>query len=65
MFRKTLAIIAVAVACNINAQSTATWTSSFEQQVNWQKVTSLGNYIVQTNAGLFGIDTETGNILWL
>ena len=64
MLRKILAIITMVVAFNINAQSTATWTSSFEQQVNWQRVTSLGNYIVQTNAGLFGIDTETGNILW-
>ena len=64
MLRKTLALIAVVVAFNLNAQSTATWTSSFDQQVNWQKVTSLGNYIVQTNAGLFGIDTESGNILW-
>lgn len=64
MFRKTLTILSVALAFQINAQSTATWTSSFDQHVNWQKVTSLGNYIVQTDAGLFGIDTESGNILW-
>ena len=64
MLKKTLAIFALIAAFNLSAQSTATWTSSFEQQVNWQKVTSLGNYIVQTNAGLFGIDTESGNILW-
>ena len=54
----------MALSCALNAQSEATWTSSFNQQINWQKVTSLGNYIVQTNAGLFGINTENGDILW-
>ncbi len=64
MLRKICAAIFMVATITVNAQSTETWTSSFDQQVNWQKVTSLGNYIVQTNAGLYGIDTETGNILW-
>ncbi len=64
MFRTTLACLALMLATGLNGQSTPTWTSSFDQNVNWQKVTSLGNYIVQTDAGLFGIDTESGNILW-
>lgn len=64
MLRKTIFLLSLAVVFGLNAQSTASWTSSFDQQVNWQKVTSLGNYIVQTNTGLFGVDTESGNILW-
>ncbi|MEN8797859.1 MAG: hypothetical protein ABF293_01340 [Flavobacteriaceae bacterium] len=64
MLRSTLALLALVLAMGLNAQSTPSWTSSFDQNVNWQKVTSLGNYIVQTDAGLFGIDTESGNILW-
>ena len=64
MFRITLAMLALVLTSGLYAQSTPTWTSSFDQNVNWQKVTSLGNYIVQTDAGLFGIDTESGNILW-
>ena len=64
MLKNFIALL-FAVACfSLNAQSEASWTSSFDQQINWQKVTSLGNYIVQTNAGLFGINTETGDILW-
>ncbi len=64
MIRKTIALLACVSVFQIYAQSTPTWTSSFDQPVNWQRVTSLGNYVVQTNAGLFGIETESGNILW-
>ena len=64
MLKRTITLIIFLLCLGLNAQSEASWTSSFDQQINWQKVTSLGNYIVQTNAGLFGIDTETGNILW-
>ncbi len=64
MRKRTITLILFVLCFGLNAQSEASWTSSFDQQINWQKVTSLGNYIVQTDAGLFGIDTETGNILW-
>lgn len=64
MLKKFTAVLFLVLSCTMNAQSEASWTSSFDQQINWQKVTSLGNYIVQTNAGLFGINTETGNVLW-
>ncbi len=64
MIRETFALVACVCVFQIQAQSTPTWTSSFDQPVNWQRVTSLGNYVVQTNAGLYGIETESGNILW-
>ena len=52
------------VAMSLNAQLKETWSSSFEKEVNWQIVTSLGNYIVQTDSGLFGIQNTTGEIIW-
>ena len=52
------------VTLSLNAQLKETWSSSFEKQINWQIVTSLGNYIVQTDSGLFGIDNNTGEVIW-
>jgi outer membrane protein assembly factor BamB len=52
------------VAMSLNAQLKETWSSSFDTQVNWQIVTSLGNYIVQTDSGLYGIQNDTGEVLW-
>ena len=52
------------IAMSLNAQLKETWSSSFEKEVNWQVVTSLGNYIVQTDSGLFGIQNNTGEVLW-
>ncbi len=40
------------------------WSKTIPEGVKWQKVTSLGNYIVGTSQGLAGIDPEKGEILW-
>ncbi|MEQ8303061.1 MAG: hypothetical protein RIB47_06690 [Cyclobacteriaceae bacterium] len=40
------------------------WSSTVADGVNWQMVTSLGNYVVGTSRGLAGINPETGEILW-
>ena len=61
---KSLSFILLFVAISLNAQLKETWSSSFDRQINWQVVTSLGNYIVQTDSGLFGIQNDTGDVIW-
>jgi len=61
---KSLSFILLFVAMSLNAQLKETWSSSFDRQINWQVVTSLGNYIVQTDSGLFGIQNDTGDVIW-
>ena len=64
MKMKSLSFILLFVAMSLNAQLKETWSSSFDKEVNWQIVTSLGNYILQTDSGLFGIQNETGEVIW-
>jgi outer membrane protein assembly factor BamB len=64
MLRKIVISILLALTFSINAQVTEDWSSSFEKAINWQMVTALGNYIVQTNSGLYGIDNQSGEIIW-
>jgi len=64
MKMKSLSFILLFVAMSLNAQLKETWSSSFDRQINWQVVTSLGNYIVQTDSGLFGIQNDTGEVIW-
>jgi len=64
MKMKSLSFLLLFVAMSLNAQLKETWSSSFDKEVNWQIVTSLGNYIVQTDSGLFGIQNDTGDVLW-
>lgn len=64
MFHKIITSILLVLTLSINAQVTEDWSSSFEKAINWQMVTALGNYIVQTNSGLYGIDNESGEIIW-
>ncbi len=40
------------------------WSKTLPEGVNWQMVTSLGNYVVGTSQGLAGIDPDKGEILW-
>ena len=40
------------------------WSKTIPEGIKWQKVTSLGNYIVGTFQGLAGIDPEKGEVLW-
>lgn len=52
------------ISMSVNAQIKEDWSSSFDKEINWQMVTALGNYIVQTNLGLYGIDSESGKVIW-
>ena len=64
MTTKSILNVLLFVTISLNAQLKETWSSSFDRQINWQIVTSLGNYIVQTDSGLFGIQNETGEVIW-
>ncbi|MEQ9219933.1 MAG: hypothetical protein RLO17_17895 [Cyclobacteriaceae bacterium] len=51
-------------AVSLFAQKQAAWTTSFDGPVNWQRVTSLGQLVVNSGNSLVGIDTDTGDRLW-
>ncbi len=57
-------IILLVLCMNIHAQINEIWNARFESEILWQEVTSLGNLIVCSNDGLFGIDPQSGTILW-
>lgn len=40
------------------------WSKKIPEGINWQMVTSLGNYVVGTSQGIAGINPENGEILW-
>jgi hypothetical protein len=40
------------------------WSAKVPEGINWQMVTSLGNYVVGTSQGIAGINPENGAILW-
>ncbi|MDJ0928088.1 MAG: PQQ-binding-like beta-propeller repeat protein [Gammaproteobacteria bacterium] len=46
------------------AQLTPSWAMDFGAPVTWQRVTSLGDLIVSTSKGLYGLDPQTGVTLW-
>ena len=64
MFHRIIPAFLLVVSLSVNAQVKEDWSSSFEKAINWQMVTALGNYIVQTNSGLYGIDYDSGEIIW-
>ena len=40
------------------------WSLNFESPILWQKITPLGNIVVNTKDGLFGVDQSNGEITW-
>ena len=64
MFKKIILYSFVLTSISLFAQLEETWTSSFDNEINWQTVSALGNYIVHTNSGLYGIDNNTGDVIW-
>ena len=40
------------------------WALDFQAPVQWQRVTSLGDLIVSTPGGLYGVDPSKGAVLW-
>jgi len=56
--------LTAAVTITMAQDVSTTWQKSFSETINWQKVTSLGHYIIGTSGSLMGIDPETGNTIW-
>ena len=46
------------------AQISESWKFDIKQEILWQEVTSLGNFIVTTPASLSGINPENGREIW-
>jgi hypothetical protein len=46
------------------ATVTPAWTARFEQPVQWERVTPMGQLVVATNCCLYGVDPSTGSVLW-
>jgi outer membrane protein assembly factor BamB len=45
-------------------KAVAAWKAKFTSPINWQRVHALGYIIVSTNEALYGVDPNTGSILW-
>jgi outer membrane protein assembly factor BamB len=48
----------------LSAPKPAAWTRDFAAPVEWQRVTSLGQLVVSTSAGLHAVEPATGNVVW-
>ena len=55
----------------INAGATApdpepseAWKLKFASSINWQQITPIGNLVVGTRDGLYGVDPDKGKITW-
>lgn len=60
-----LFLFSLCISMGINGQPVKPlWSKTIAEGIKWQKVSSLGNYIVGTSLGLLGIDPEKGEILW-
>lgn len=60
-----LLLILLSTSATMYGQSVKpSWSKTLPEGVNWQMVTSLGNYVVGTSQGLAGIDPENGTVLW-
>ena len=46
------------------ANTEISWKIELEENINWQKVTSYGYFIVQAGNSIYGINTENGAIAW-
>lgn len=41
------------------------WSKDLKTTINWQKVTPLGQLMLCTGKGIIGVDTKTGDELWV
>lgn len=62
-------IILLGCILNLEAKNNPTkpspaWNVHFESDILWQQVTPLGNLVINTSGGLYGIDGQTGQKSW-
>jgi hypothetical protein len=62
----TVAPVAEASKRDYSGISTVTpaWTARFDQPVQWERVTPMGQLVVATDCCLYGIDPASGSVLW-
>jgi hypothetical protein len=62
---KSISTLLIIILFNIHSfAAQPLWTKDFKTNINWQKVTSLGQLVASTGKGLMGISPATGDMLW-
>ena len=56
-------LLALASAAHA-AEVPPSWRMDFQRPIGWQRVTTLGDLIVNTAGGLYAVEPETGNLRW-
>ncbi len=63
--KKTSLFLILAIAFfTVKAEISPAWKKSFDSPVKWQKITNIGYLIVSTEKALYGINPESGDVLW-
>ncbi len=60
-----LILIFIANSSVFAGGSAPLWTKEMKSGINWQKVTSFGLVVASTGKGLIGINTTTGDEMWV
>ena len=47
-----------------NSQPSEAWKLKFASSIRWQQITPIGNLVVNTSDGLYGVDPDQGKITW-
>lgn len=47
-----------------NSQPSEAWKLKFASSILWQQITPIGNLVVNTSDGLYGVDPDQGKITW-
>lgn len=63
-YKLLLLLLCLATATLAQAQVTKLWSQTIGKSVQWQKITSLGHYIIGTSQGIMGVNPETGAKIW-
>ncbi|MFK7811319.1 MAG: hypothetical protein AB8B59_02425 [Maribacter sp.] len=61
---KSFLLLSLLIPITNFAQVEVKWNKELPTKILWQEVTSMGNLIVSSREELFGVDTETGDIVW-
>ena len=48
----------------VSKENKVAWENDFESNIDWFSLTPAGNLVVSTNKALFGVDGESGKIMW-
>jgi outer membrane protein assembly factor BamB len=59
-----MGLLLISIACFSQPKKAAAWSAKFKNNINWQRVHSLGYIIVSTDAALYGINPADGKVMW-